>query len=80
MTPLRYIKKPIQQWSRILRFGMMYICVRVTALDAIKCSYRTTVIDDCCRGTDLNTIEEAKNDILKNNEIICKFRRSQSNG
>ncbi|KAF2903671.1 hypothetical protein ILUMI_02512 [Ignelater luminosus] len=51
--------------------GVAYdVCVYATALDSIEFGYRTIVIDDCCRGMDLNAIEEAKNDILKNNGII----------
>lgn len=56
--------------------GLAYdICVAETAKDAIDLGYRTILINDCCRGTDLDKIEEAKEHIIANNGLIVDAKK-----
>lgn len=51
--------------------GLAYdICVAETAKGAMNHGYRTILVNDCCRGTDLDKIEKAKEHIIANNGII----------
>lgn len=43
-----------------------------TAADALSIGYRTILIDDCCRGVDLNDIEQTKNSVIKNHGVIVQ--------
>lgn len=43
-----------------------------TAADALSIGYRTILIDDCCRGVDLNDIENTKNSVVKNHGVIVQ--------
>lgn len=48
--------------------GIAYdFCVRATALDANDLGFRTVLIEDACRGTDLDKIAEAKKSLIKSN-------------
>lgn len=51
--------------------GIAYdICVAATAMDAISRGYRTILLDDCCRGTDLIEIESVKETVISKNGVI----------
>lgn len=51
--------------------GLAYdICVAATAINSIECGYRTILIDDCCRGTNVDKIDETKQTITSSNGII----------
>uniref|UniRef100_A0A0A9XRM6 nicotinamidase n=1 Tax=Lygus hesperus TaxID=30085 RepID=A0A0A9XRM6_LYGHE len=51
--------------------GLAYdVCVGATAVDALSIGYRTILIDDCCRGVDLNDIERTKKTVIKNHGVI----------
>ncbi|XP_031844342.1 nicotinamide amidase [Nomia melanderi] len=51
--------------------GLAYdVCVGATAVDALKCGYRTILIDDCSRGVDLVDIEKTKSNVIANNGVI----------
>jgi nicotinamidase-related amidase len=41
-----------------------------TATDALSAGYRTVLIDDCCRGVDLQDIETTKETVLNNHGVI----------
>lgn len=43
-----------------------------TAADALSIGYRTILIDDCCRGVNLNDIEKTKNNVVKNHGIVIQ--------
>lgn len=43
-----------------------------TAADALSIGYRTILVDDCCRGVDLNDIEKTKNNVIKNHGVIVQ--------
>lgn len=61
--------------SDIYVCGLAYdICVGATAIDALSAGYRTILIDDCCRGTDLKDIERLKRTVISNNGIIVHSR------
>ncbi|GAB6021649.1 hypothetical protein CHUAL_004233 [Chamberlinius hualienensis] len=51
--------------------GLAYdICVGATASDALDIGFRTVVVDDACRGVDLDDIQKVKNQLIKNHAII----------
>lgn len=51
--------------------GLAYdICVAATAINAIECGYRTILIDDCCRGTNVDKIDATKQTLTSSNGII----------
>ncbi|XP_025422322.1 uncharacterized protein LOC112692036 [Sipha flava] len=53
--------------------GLAYdVCVGATAADALSIGYRTILIDDCCRGVNLNDIEKTKNSVIKNHGVIVQ--------
>jgi len=43
-----------------------------TAADALSIGYRTILVDDCCRGVNLNDIENTKNNVIKNHGVIAQ--------
>lgn len=51
--------------------GLAYdVCVAMTVADAISLGYRTTLVDDCCRGVSLKDIEKTKETIIASNGVI----------
>ncbi|XP_053695533.1 nicotinamidase isoform X2 [Sabethes cyaneus] len=55
--------------------GLAYdVCVGATAIDALSAGYRTILIDDCCRGVDVNDIESTKETVISNNGVIINTR------
>ncbi|XP_070498924.1 nicotinamidase isoform X1 [Chironomus tepperi] len=51
--------------------GIAYdVCVGATATDALSAGYRTVLIDDCCRGVDLQDIEATKESVLNSHGVI----------
>lgn len=51
--------------------GLAYdVCVWFTARDAIGHGYRTILVEDCCRGIDLKTIADAKQELNAENGVI----------
>ncbi|KFB41390.1 AGAP001435-PA-like protein [Anopheles sinensis] len=55
--------------------GLAYdVCVGATAIDALSAGYRTILIDDCCRGVDLNDIESTKQTVISSNGVIVSSR------
>lgn len=51
--------------------GLAYdVCVGATAVDAISSGYRTILVDDCCRGVDLEDIESIKEKMVSTNGVI----------
>lgn len=45
-----------------------------TALDSLSAGYRTVLIDDCCRGVDLQDIETTKEGMLSNHGVIVQSK------
>jgi nicotinamidase-related amidase len=43
-----------------------------TAIDALSSGFRTILIDDCCRGVDLQDIETTKESILSDHGVIVQ--------
>jgi nicotinamidase-related amidase len=43
-----------------------------TAIDALSSGFRTVLIDDCCRGVDLQDIETTKESILSDHGVIVQ--------
>jgi nicotinamidase-related amidase len=41
-----------------------------TAADALVIGYRTILVDDCCRGVDLEDIERTKRNVISNHGVI----------
>lgn len=51
--------------------GLAYdICVIATAINSSEHGYRTILIDDCSRGTDIDKIEHSKQVIATSNGIV----------
>lgn len=51
--------------------GLAYdVCVGATAVDALSAGYRTILIDDCCRGTDVHDIEHTKEKVITSDGVI----------
>ncbi|XP_037730131.1 uncharacterized protein LOC119560647 isoform X2 [Drosophila subpulchrella] len=51
--------------------GLAYdVCVGATAVDALSAGYRTILIDDCCRGTDVHDIEHTKEKVNTSDGVI----------
>lgn len=44
--------------------------VGATAVDALSIGYRTILLDDCCRGVDLEDIEKTKKNVISNHGVI----------
>ncbi|CAB0040831.1 unnamed protein product [Trichogramma brassicae] len=52
--------------------GVAYdVCVGATAVDALVAGYRTVMIDDCCRGVDLDDIERTKSMVAHMHGVIA---------
>lgn len=65
-----------KQITDIYVCGLAYdICVGATAIDAISSGYRTILLDDCCRGVDLNDIENLKKSVVSNNGVIITSKQ-----
>lgn len=56
-----------------------YFISGATAADALSIGYRTILIDDCCRGVDLNDIEKTKNNVIKNHGVIVQSNEVNKN-
>lgn len=39
-------------------------------MDALSVGYRTILIDDCCRGTNFQDIEQTKNSVINNHGVV----------
>ncbi|CAH0384229.1 unnamed protein product [Bemisia tabaci] len=51
--------------------GLAYdVCVRASALDALKLGYNTILIDDCSRGLDPAGIEATRKSVLENHGLV----------
>ncbi|CAH0388455.1 unnamed protein product [Bemisia tabaci] len=51
--------------------GLAYdVCVGASAFDAQSIGYRTVLIDDCCRGVDVNDIEATRKSVIDNHGVI----------
>lgn len=53
-------------------FVLTIFILGATAADALSIGYRTILVDDCCRGVDLNDIEKTKNNVIKNHGVIVQ--------
>lgn len=54
------------------------VSVGATATDSLSAGYRTVLIDDCCRGVDLQDIESTKETVLGNHGIIVSSKEVKS--
>lgn len=61
-----------QNISRVNHFKTV---LGATAVDAISSGFRTILLDDCCRGVDLQDIEKTKNHVIKNHGIVVDSDR-----
>lgn len=53
--------------------GLAYdVCVGASAIDALSIGYRTILIDDCCRGVDLDDIERTRSNVLESHGVCVK--------
>lgn len=51
--------------------GLAYdVCVGATTLDSLSAGYRTTLIEDACRGVDLADIERTREEIISSHGVI----------
>ncbi|KAF4526919.1 hypothetical protein B566_EDAN008362 [Ephemera danica] len=51
--------------------GLAYdVCVGATAVDALNLGYRTVLIDDCCRGVNVDDIEATKSSFIADHGIV----------
>ncbi|KZC13468.1 Pyrazinamidase/nicotinamidase, partial [Dufourea novaeangliae] len=51
--------------------GIAYdVCVKATCLDALRLGYSVAVIDDCCRGVDVNGIQATRRLITENDGLV----------
>lgn len=41
-----------------------------TAKDALELGYRTVLVDDACRGVQLDDIQKVKSNLIKNHAVI----------
>ncbi len=51
-----------------------------TALHSIEHGFRTTVVEDACRGVAKNTIESMKNKLKSGGAVICNSSEVKSIG
>lgn len=58
----------------LFRFMKFRFILGATASDSLSAGYRTILIDDCCRGVDLNDIEATKDSILGNHGVIVQSK------
>lgn len=89
----------LTKWNQQLVFPVTFHCrllilhefsVRyftgATVADASTAGYRTILIDDCCRGVNIDDIEQTKQSLIKNNGIVinsnqvnkCILRKKQN--
>lgn len=54
------------------KYILAILILGATAADALSIGYRTILVDDCCRGVDLNDIEKTKNNVIKNHGVIVQ--------
>ncbi|XP_050523678.1 uncharacterized protein LOC126895624 [Daktulosphaira vitifoliae] len=53
--------------------GLAYdICVGASAEDALSIGYRTILIDDCCKGVDVDDITKTKQSIIKKHGVVVQ--------
>lgn len=57
----------------------VYVFSGATALDSLSAGYRTVLIDDCCRGVDLQDIETTKEGMLSNHGVIVQSKEVNNN-
>uniref|UniRef100_A0A1B6M159 nicotinamidase n=1 Tax=Graphocephala atropunctata TaxID=36148 RepID=A0A1B6M159_9HEMI len=51
--------------------GLAYdVCVGATAADALSIGYRTILLDDCCRGVDVEDIDKTRKSVTSNHGVI----------
>lgn len=55
-------------------FFTFFFLIGATATDSLSAGYRTILIDDCCRGVDLQDIETTKETVLNNHGVIVSSR------
>ena len=73
---------------RTLQVTDLYVCgiatelgVKYTALDALKLGFKTTIVQDACRGMNKNNIEKAKGDVRRaGGEVITSTALLQKLG
>ena len=53
-----------------LKIVHQFLIIGATATDALSAGYRTILIDDCCRGVDLQDIEATKESVLNSHGVI----------
>lgn len=41
-----------------------------SALDGLTAGFRVSLIDDCCKGIDLDDIEKTKRNVFKNHGLV----------
>lgn len=58
----------------LIRIFLLYCWLGATATDSLSAGYRTVLIDDCCRGVDMQDIEATKEGILGNHGIIVQSK------
>ncbi|KAL1462434.1 hypothetical protein WDU94_014268, partial [Cyamophila willieti] len=62
-----------KQATDIYVCGLAYdVCVGASAIDALSIGYRTVLIDDCCRGVDLEDIEKTRKTVLDNHGVCVQ--------
>ncbi|XP_045472209.1 nicotinamidase [Harmonia axyridis] len=55
--------------------GLAYdVCVGATAADALSSGYRTILMEDCCRGVDLLSMEQTKQHVLGNHGVVVSSK------
>ncbi|GIY01545.1 hypothetical protein CDAR_56711 [Caerostris darwini] len=63
-----------RQVTHVFVCGLAYDhCVYSTALDALDLGYATVVIEDACRGTDVESIKRVQNILKSNNCVLAKL-------
>ncbi|GIY28581.1 hypothetical protein CEXT_340781 [Caerostris extrusa] len=63
-----------RQVTHVFVCGLAYDhCVYSTALDAVDLGYVTIVIEDACRGTDVESIKRVQNILKSNNCVLAKL-------
>lgn len=63
-----------QYWNNQTLFVSPLGSLGATALDSLSAGYRTILIDDCCRGVDVQDIEATKDGILSNHGVIVQSK------
>lgn len=57
---------------RLCLYFRFCLYLGATVADALSIGYRTILIDDCCRGVDLNDIEITRNSVIKDHGVIVQ--------